>query len=142
MIYGFNTGPEDTLKDDLRVFLDREIRPAPYSVVISELTNEETWGHIKNYEWFYRKKLKARLYSELSGQFVAEAIFTADEGLFKYLRPVLKVSAMFIGAANLPFDLPEEVGDIAADFADAIERLENMAPVSYTHLTLPTILLV
>ena len=121
---------ESAIEAHTAYLFNRENRPAPSSVIIMSLTNKETWGDIRNYEVLGHKKLKAQLRSEYSGVVVAEEVFEAKSGVFKYLKPALKMGSLFLSGTTLPLDLPPDFEETLKDMADAVDRLESNLPDS------------
>ncbi|MGZ2257076.1 leucine-rich repeat domain-containing protein [Roseobacter sp. A03A-229] len=108
--------------DDLGYLKQHLQRPAPASVVIKPA--EKRWKDIKSWSLLGRVRLNASLYSEFSGQFIAEIDFTADQGLLKYLAPAARLGALFFGAP-LPFELPPGVEETLDEMSDTFDRVSD-----------------
>lgn len=61
---------------------------------------------------------------------IEEKTFTADSGHLKYLRPVVKMSALFAGLP-LSFDVPEDIANLADELADTMDRIGDAIPDNY-----------
>ncbi len=109
--------------DDLGYLRQHKQRPAPASVVIKPI--EKSWKDIKNWSLLGRVRLNASLYSEFSGQFIAEVDFTAEQGLLKYLAPAARLGALFFGAP-LPFELPPGVEETLDEMSDTFDRVSDI----------------
>ena len=67
----------DPMRDDLQYLRQRDERPAPCSVLVLPVDSKTRWRDVKNWEVFGRRRLKALLLSEFSGDVVACLLYTS-----------------------------------------------------------------